>query len=355
MRVVIHDLELFNVDDKAVYDQLQRLFLRAYQGQHDIALAGSDFDGDIEQLLASDFMRVACATMHKAAWEELLRRTSVDPFTTCKQNRHVRVVRKSDPMAAIEVLAQDVGDWAEKPLRILLENKTDEILVHLAARLASDKLALAIENGWLESHGCGGTGEVKKAVERMAPGERIFVIIDSDREDSGTRMSATAQRISSSCAKAGVEIHVLERRELENYVPDGLWQLVVPPEKKSRRGNHRNQRMALVYSWILRQLDKNAESLSSKHGTEVLMKVRQEIERNATREVAPLVLREQLEYWSRMSTDEKAVDDLKERFGEGTAQKAVAQLSDENFDLQWLDEHAIKEFENVAKKIEEWL
>jgi len=356
MRVVIHDLSLFDAGDKALYDQLRRLFIRASRGQHKLEVADQDLDQDINRLLESDFMRVACADMDRPTWQELLLRTSGDPFATTENpRRQVKIVRSSGASSAWEIVAHEVGDWAEKPLRVLLENQADAVLIRLVSRLTPGILAQALDNEWVVPYGCGGTGEVKKRVEDCGASERLFVLIDSDRESTTDRMSDTAKKICVACQKAGVELHVLERRELENYVPDAVWNLAVEPWKKNNRGEGSEKRSVLVYRWIERQLHKHGEYLTSKHSRQALTDVRKNIEKLASADVSARLLHKLLDEWSRLNADDKAVDDLKERFGKKLTQQAIKLLDDENFSLAWLDNAAVDELTRIGVKIEEWL
>lgn len=69
MKVLIHELNVFESKDIEIYRQFQRLFQRAAQGQHEVDVS------DPEQVLTSDFWNTACAQMDRIEWEELMRRT----------------------------------------------------------------------------------------------------------------------------------------------------------------------------------------------------------------------------------------------------------------------------------------
>jgi hypothetical protein len=356
MRVRIHDLEIFESGDTEAYHQLRRLFLRAAQGQHELDVS------DPEQVLASDFWRVACAGMDSVEWEELLSRTLGGPvFAPMDEPRHAivssRRMEKLGGPTAYALLPDEVGVWAEQPLRILLENARDAVLVRLAIRICnSDKGREALERGWLRPEGRGGSGEVKNALQQAAPTDRFFVIIDSDREEPEGPASRTAQDICRLC-EGKIHVHVLGRRELENYVPEAIWQLVVVPQPRGKRGRVRgvDHRAVLVYRWLLRLLEQEQEAAAARYGRDALERVVSSLQRQAGMPLPDRLVHELLEEWKALEEKARRVDDLKVRFGRGLADKALGKLDDENFDLNWMDAEATEELRELARKLEEWL
>lgn len=223
-------------------------------------------------------------------------------------------------------------------------------------RIAETRTILdALENGWLQPDGRGGSGEVRRAVTEAGPWVRLFVLIDSDREEPGGGESPSAHRAREECAAAGVPIHVLERREIENYVPAGVWSNLVGRARRPVKHSGVNSRVALVYRGLLRLIERHEESLK-KHGRDALTAVRREISRRAERRLPRALAREMFEQWCALSLEEQKVDDLKVRFDRDLAEGAVTCLGEAGrFEPGWLDADARAEFRRIAAQLEEWL
>ncbi|MDC0744164.1 hypothetical protein [Polyangium mundeleinium] len=366
MKVRIRDTTLFNCRDERIYEQLRRLFDRAYRTQHEI-----DID-DPEAILDSDFMVQACAPMLRERlrqrWEEFLQRSPADPFAPANKPGMCAVVSGEPlldkPEIAFVLAPEEVGIWAEQSLDVLLENDKDSILVRLAIRVSkSPKLQSALEQKWIQPRGCGGSGEVKNAVDRVSGSERSFVIIDSDRDEPEDGPSKTARKIKESCDAKKIPIHILARRELENYVPSSIWSMLaewkgsksqtIRDTTKRRRAR---QRAVLIYSWILKQLEHHGNRIKDAN-KEALDNVAKEIKSKANTTLSRPILHEQFEAWRALDDKQKLkhVDDLKLRFGENAAEKAIQHLHDENFDTSWLDDDARAELLAIAELLEDWL
>lgn len=127
MKVRIDSLDVFNGGDQEVYGQLQRLFQRAAQGQHELVIA------EPERVRESDFMAVACARMNRVEWEEMVLRITAAPAFAPERPCRCAVVGTSQSVRGGEVAfalaPEEVGNWAEQPLRVLLENARDAALL----------------------------------------------------------------------------------------------------------------------------------------------------------------------------------------------------------------------------------
>lgn len=359
MRVRIDDIGLFECGERDVYSELRRLFDRASQGQHELEL------DDPEQVLASDFMKIACAELDRATWEELLLRTPAGAFDPAERSKPYAVVvsegHGTSQDAAFVLTPNEVGDWAEQPLKVLLENLSDDVLLRLAARLAPEsRLQSALNGGWLKPHGCGGTGEVKKAVEAAKPTERLFVIIDSDRNSPDDDDSPIALKIRAICSPSRhIEVHVLRRQELENYVPDAIWEKLIRSNRsptKNRNNKADEQREILAYQWLVRRIEPHLPEAQRKFGIKATERIMEDLKRKAEREVSQRWLQQRLNEWLSMKPPGlRRVDDLKVRFGEGLAKRAIKALDDSDFDPAWLDDDARQELRDVVALLEKWL
>lgn len=349
---------LFDCHDRGSYRALRRLFELAATEKHEVHI------DDPEKVFQSDFFRVACAELDRVEWEELLGRVaSSERFESLAEveTRRCAVVTPSPRERTAGVVVVPIASlsrWVEQPLRVLLENQRDSVLVHLAARLAtsSQRVNRAIEEHWIALEGCGGSGEVLNALERVEPHERVFVIVDSDRDEPGGEASKTAGKIEKAGAQRGADVHVLERRELENYVPASIWEITIGHRRKpAGRSRAADIRVVRVYRWLVRQVEASRASLDVKHGKSAVDVVAARLRREAEKEVSERSLRDSLDEWRALPQEVRAVDDLKVRFGERVAERGVERMSDEGFDHGWLDEGARRELRDIAARIEESL
>jgi hypothetical protein len=113
-------------------------------------------------------------------------------------------------------------DWLREPLFLLTENDIDGGLVVAAARgLGRANLLAAIgsDREWIRVNGRGGTGEIPPRLHSSRPLERLFVLVDSDRDIWDGPISKKAKEIEELCKNAKIPCHVLRRREAENHIP----------------------------------------------------------------------------------------------------------------------------------------
>jgi hypothetical protein len=89
----------------------------------------------------------------------------------------------------------------------------------------------AFQNRWIEYVGTGGKNEIIKELNnefRKFRKENLFnekyiravVILDSDRRFPNDKLSDSHQKLLEYCSEKGIECHVLEKREMENYIPN---------------------------------------------------------------------------------------------------------------------------------------
>ncbi|WP_181197656.1 hypothetical protein [Enhygromyxa salina] len=113
-------------------------------------------------------------------------------------------------------------DWLHEPLLLITENDIDGELVVAGARGLDREVVLAAMSRakeWLRVNGRGGTGEIPPRLCRSHPLERLFVLIDSDRDTWEGPISKKAEEIRVLCKNEGIPCHVLRRREAENHLP----------------------------------------------------------------------------------------------------------------------------------------
>lgn len=245
MRVFIPDAAVFEVP--AAFQSLHRLWTRVCRGYHELVVA------DADAVLESEFAKQGVAPYERREWEELVRygvldldfrERTVEPGQA-PGRKHVMVVAAAQvprsPQCLRTLSAEEVGDWAETPLRLLLENNADLFLLLGAARVSESS---PLEKTWLETairtkqlhvDGRGGCGEVLLTVRGIPksppPDVRLFIMLDSDKTSEDDERSGKTQREVKRLvdelhlvAPQQVEVyfHLLTKREVENYVPRAL-------------------------------------------------------------------------------------------------------------------------------------
>lgn len=120
--------------------------------------------------------------------------------------------------------AQDAADVLEQPAVLVVENEQSDGRFLYALIEAYDRVGLleALEQRWLELDHAGGYGQMASRVERRLertrnPG-RIQVLADSDRLYPG-HQSQTVTKVERIAMDLGVVVHILEKRDSENYLP----------------------------------------------------------------------------------------------------------------------------------------
>ncbi len=125
----------------------------------------------------------------------------------------------------------------ECPAYIMVENEISDgrfLTAILRAYGAWDKLEQQFARGWIDWKHAGGTGQMSELVERILQDaavlpQRILVVRDGDRTPTGIERSQETeiQRLNEACTRTGVRLHVLHKRDAENYLPARL----LPPRK----------------------------------------------------------------------------------------------------------------------------
>jgi hypothetical protein len=250
MRIYCDDIEVFATSEPDLRRELERLLFRVRLGQHYLIL------DDLEGFFASSFFAQAIAIASQLEVRELLERQDpalgdrgVDPAMRPPGPRAELVpiavkehtCRRDGEHPVWEIDASTAGAWSEAPLRLLLENDSDWNLVVAAARVyRRPKVVLAEGKKFLQPDQRGGKTEVKKAVQSCRREERVFVMIDSDREIVDGP-EAKCQRDIRDLVKERPNVFpfILTKREVENYIPDPVWRHSVVGGNPQRVSKHR--------------------------------------------------------------------------------------------------------------------
>lgn len=344
--------------DEEAFGPLQRLMQRASQGQHTvIALVENP-----ESILDGPFFKNAVSPTDIYSWSELLRRTLGAARNAPPSRTLARVVVGGSSARRIEggftLSIADLGDWAERPLVVLLENQTDWILVSLAAQTIPSeddrrRLSDAVQCGWIVPDGRGGTGELLKSISEVNLARRVAVI-DSDRDEWSDR-PAKENQISKAQSAGQVTTHVLSGREAENYLPKRF--LERSSMKKKDKKNHRVARENHLWSHIHGSMRRDQARLERLHGKDAFDEVERIIEKKMSRQTTVSSQSRLAEEHFAMNEEERAVDDLKARLGASLCSSWMEKTRDRMSEVSSADINSclVSDLVSVSRMILEWL
>lgn len=190
-----------------------------------------DWVADPETLDAADsYFRVHVPTM-RSGYSELGRKGAVDASW--------RPVTGND--ARVRIMLDDVADVAADLCRsavlVIEDQQSDGCFVRSIARVfARNRILTALKNDWLVLRHAGGERIVNVAeADRLTFRRlvRVVALLDSDRWLPHQR--TVSHDKADQLRRMGVQVHVLELREAENYVPNRILHAVGRPSESSRR------------------------------------------------------------------------------------------------------------------------
>lgn len=135
-------------------------------------------------------------------------------------------------------LADHTADLC-RPAVVVVENSGSDagFLTTVAHAFRHDRILTALARSWLEIHSAGGSGEVPRVAREHAARYRrlvrVVAVFDSDSLIPGQRTGNhdSADQL----ATANVAVHVLVRREAENYVPHRVLARIGRQREASRK------------------------------------------------------------------------------------------------------------------------
>lgn len=221
MRVHLDDPDVLAQDEAA--ELVVALLQATGDGRHVLALAEQLVDR-VRALLADETGGAFRRRLEEALDRALAERDALDravapgtrpPFP----HAEIALASHASEHCVFTVPPDRVRAWLHEPLFLLTENDIDGVLVVAAARgLNRAELIAAMEREWVRVNGRGGTGEIPPRLQRSHSMERLFVLVDSDRDIWNGPISKKAEEIRDLCEDAGIPCHVLLRREAENHL-----------------------------------------------------------------------------------------------------------------------------------------
>lgn len=125
------------------------------------------------------------------------------------------------------IKASQLNDVLSRKAILILENEfSDASFIEAVIKSQDKEYLLDSRNKSWEIKGAGGCGEIPKHIRsesfKMRGFNRIVVIHDSDRLNPTSLISEVQQKIIDTAKEHGVVCCTLQKREIENYIPDSL-------------------------------------------------------------------------------------------------------------------------------------
>lgn len=132
-----------------------------------------------------------------------------------------RMVCRSEKFTHDYVSVDIAEIFLGQPLNILVENvESDKLFVENCLKYFGE---VDVASLWIEFVHGGGT-DICKVARNIAGIKRVIIIIDSDKCSPLTEYKSTVEELLDICNKYGYKIHILSKREMENYIPDAALQ-----------------------------------------------------------------------------------------------------------------------------------
>jgi hypothetical protein len=224
MRLVLHTTALNGGDE--VYDLIDRLVDRVADEVHRVEVPDADL-------------------LHESGWYQSARQTRRKVLTTAVAVPPRKHTTTQGPHAKqIEIRNVDEARVADKlahaPFSILVEDReADGVFLNiLVEELGSTELRALWTRGQavtpraIEIDTAGGIGAMPQRIDRAISDAdtegrpvRLFVFCDSDKRWPGdTFPHRQEELLRQTCADLSIPLHVLHKRNIENYIPDSVFE-----------------------------------------------------------------------------------------------------------------------------------
>lgn len=150
-----------------------------------------------------------------------------EPTVVLEQREDASWPRSFDEDEACLPLGEDAERiLLNRPLRLKIEDERSDwhFLRRVVPATWRKTWNRAVKRLWIEPEHGGGQGSMHKVIEDELPNDpvrrlRTWAMFDSDATAAG-QPASSAQHTCEVCERVGVPYHMLERREIENYIPE---------------------------------------------------------------------------------------------------------------------------------------
>ncbi|RYY52785.1 MAG: hypothetical protein EOO09_20325, partial [Chitinophagaceae bacterium] len=202
---------------------LDRILALLEEGQHQLYI-----DDELAQIKESNWVKNLSAS-HSSIITEILEKSVVSTASIPKKVRNQKGVISID-IDNNEYSLTNALKYLDEPLYIVVENLTSDgaFIRRLFEiyRQVGGELKTALERNFLEFYPAGGKNEIIKTIKQLIARKsqpytpRVIVFLDSDKRFPGQEDDYQLINIREFCVQFGIGLHVLYKREIENYLPD---------------------------------------------------------------------------------------------------------------------------------------
>lgn len=225
------DNAIFN--EQSLFQHLDQLLILIENGMHDLLI-------EIDQenaVMESEWVN-SLGDRHIGIIIELITKTiDREQFIGLKEKKSRGVLILTTAGANnISTLIKSLSE----PLFVIVEDvKSDRAFIISLTRIyksASKRLRNALHKGWVKFEHAGGKTHVVKVIEgiflsKPSPyNPRFYVVVDSDKLFEKQEYNKEILKITEFCFENNIPVHVLYKREIENYLPDIVLDKRLPEE-----------------------------------------------------------------------------------------------------------------------------
>lgn len=221
--IVKIDIKLF--DDESCFGNLDRIFHHFEDGKH-IWLIESE--AEINSILNSQWLDTHVERVQRTVFEFTKNafKRLVYENPSHRRGQNSIIVGKTAAESKIEIT--DAVDLLNTQFNIWVENEiSDAIFLDTVFRLhktRAKKIRQAFRNNWIRYYHTGGKDTMIQLINHQVTQHRnwlpyrSFIFADSDKMNAQDLPQST-QNLIELCKRINVNFHILEKREIENYLP----------------------------------------------------------------------------------------------------------------------------------------
>lgn len=228
-------LDISVLNDRASFQHVDQLIALLETGQHTLLFDANDIDNVIE----SDWFN-SIGERHQDAAYELLKKSAVNAtYKTAAELREREIIHIQLGQQGLHSL-ENIIKLCEEPVQIVIEDiESDQLFIRRLLEVyknAGKQVTKALEKGWCRFSHSGGKTRTPAVIinhfnDRPQPFKpRLIAIIDSDKTHGNSNFSVETNRVLDLCNERGLKLHVYEKREIENYMPDAVLRKLIPNE-----------------------------------------------------------------------------------------------------------------------------
>jgi hypothetical protein len=236
------DIALF--EDNTNYIDFDKLMNFVFEGKHSWHITSADFSNKDFQLWKNGLRPINQDLAKKIAMEGAYKPKNsmpnsiyiVPPPNTTGTNKTLLSKTNLKRLKPAEYLLKDAIFLLEQPLSIIVENGTSDgyFLNAIIKHFGNNNIKIAKSNNWIEYLHAGGKTLISSVIKnkinsfksptryKLSPHKylRFFVLFDSDKLYPTSPNLPAQNTIMEDCQKYGVPYHQLNKREIDNYLPD---------------------------------------------------------------------------------------------------------------------------------------